>query len=181
MFVLSCSNIVISALKNVIPDLVRIPGYIVVIATFVTVVQMCMEAFVPAVYASLGLFIPLSVVNCIVLGRAEAFAAKNGVVPVSYTHLNKTYSAPLAPSTNLLRFLKKDELEISDEAMYWARLVRDASTIFDNTMTFRDTVIVNPLFMPIVFRGDYLPENLIFYNFDSLKERTCLLYTSRCV
>ena len=76
---------------------------------------------------------------------------------------NKTYSAPLAPSTNLLRFLKKDELEISDEAMYWARLVRDASTIFDNTMTFRDTVIVNPLFMPIVFRGDYLPENLIFY------------------
>ena len=79
---------------------------------------------------------------------------------------NKTYSAPLAPSTNLLRFLKKDELEISDEAMYWARLVRDASTAFDNTMTFRDTVIVNPLFMPIVFRGDYLPKNLIFYNFD---------------
>lgn len=69
MFVLICSNIVISALKNVIPDLVRIPGYIVVIATFVTVVQMCMEAFVPALYASLGLFIPLIVVNCIVLGR----------------------------------------------------------------------------------------------------------------
>ena len=66
MFVLICSNIVISALKNVIPDLVRIPGYIVVIATFVTVVQMCMEAFVPALYASLGLFIPLIVVNCIV-------------------------------------------------------------------------------------------------------------------
>ena len=60
MFVLICSNIVISALKNVIPDLVRIPGYIVVIATFVTVVQMCMEAFVPALYASLGLFIPLN-------------------------------------------------------------------------------------------------------------------------
>ena len=81
MFVLICSNIVISALKNVIPDLVRIPGYIVVIATFVTVVQMCMEAFVPALYASLGLFIPLIVVNCIVLGRAEAFAAKNGIIP----------------------------------------------------------------------------------------------------
>ena len=73
MFVLICSNIVISALKNVIPDLVRIPGYIVVIATFVTVVQMCM-----------GLFIPLIVVNCIVLGRAEAFAAKNGVVPSAF-------------------------------------------------------------------------------------------------
>ena len=80
MFVLICSNMVISALKNVIPDMVRIPGYIVVIATFVTVVQMCMEAFIPALYASLGLFIPLIVVNCIVLGRAEAFASKNGVL-----------------------------------------------------------------------------------------------------
>ena len=83
-FVLICSNVAISALKNVIPDMVRIPGYIVVIATFVTVVQMCMEAFVPALYASLGLFIPLIVVNCIVLGRAEAFAAKNGVVASAF-------------------------------------------------------------------------------------------------
>ena len=84
MFVLICSNMVISALKNVIPDMVRIPGYIVVIATFVTVVQMCMEAFISALYASLGLFIPLIVVNCIVLGRAEAFAAKNGVVASAF-------------------------------------------------------------------------------------------------
>ena len=84
MFVLICSNMVISALKNVIPDMVRIPGYIVVIATFVTVVQMCMEAFIPALYASLGLFIPLIVVNCIVLGRAEAFAAKNGGVDSAF-------------------------------------------------------------------------------------------------
>ena len=81
MFVLICSNIAISALKNVIPDMVRIPAYIVVIATFVTVVQMCMQAFVPDLYATLGLFIPLIVVICIVLGRAEAFAAKNGVIP----------------------------------------------------------------------------------------------------
>ena len=80
MFVLICSNIVISAVKNLIPDMVRIPAYIVVIATFVTVVQMCMQAFLPALYSTLGLFIPLIVVNCIVLGRAEAFAAKNGVV-----------------------------------------------------------------------------------------------------
>lgn len=84
MFVLIRSNMVISALKNVIPDMVRIPGYIVEIATFVTVVQMCMEAFIPALYASLGLFIPLIVVNCIVLGRAEAFAAKNGVVASAF-------------------------------------------------------------------------------------------------
>ncbi|MDL2264833.1 electron transport complex subunit E [Parabacteroides sp. OttesenSCG-928-G07] len=81
MFVLICSNAAISLLKKLIPDQVRIPAYIVVIATFVTVVQMCMEAYLPALYASLGLFIPLIVVNCIVLGRAEAFAAKNNVIP----------------------------------------------------------------------------------------------------
>lgn len=80
MFVLICSNIVISAIKNLIPDMVRIPSYIVVIASFVTLLQMVMQAFVPALYATLGLFIPLIVVNCIVLGRAEAFAAKNNPI-----------------------------------------------------------------------------------------------------
>ncbi len=79
MFVLVCSNVVISMLKNLIPDKVRIPAFIVVIATFVTLVQLLMQAYVPAIYATLGLFIPLIVVNCIVLGRAEAFAAKNTV------------------------------------------------------------------------------------------------------
>ena len=80
-FVLVCSNVVISLLKNLIPDKVRIPAFIVVIASFVTALQMCMQAFVPDIYATLGLFIPLIVVNCIILGRAEAFASKNGVVP----------------------------------------------------------------------------------------------------
>ena len=80
MFVLICSNIAISLLKNLIPDLVRIPAFIVVIATFVTIVEMAMNAYVPALADSLGIFIPLIVVNCIVLGRAEAFAAKNNVV-----------------------------------------------------------------------------------------------------
>lgn len=79
MFVLICSNIVISLLKNLIPDKVRIPAFIVVIASFVTMVQLAMQAYVPAIYETLGLFIPLIVVNCIVLGRAEAFAAKNSV------------------------------------------------------------------------------------------------------
>lgn len=83
-FVLICSNIVISAVKKLIPDLVRIPAYIVIIATFVTVVQLCMEAYTPALYASLGLYIPLIVVNCIVLGRAESFAAKNDVVASAF-------------------------------------------------------------------------------------------------
>lgn len=86
-FVLICSNIVISSIKNLIPDQVRIPAYVVVIAAFVTILQMCMEAYVPALYASLGLFIPLIVVNCIVLGRAEAFAAKNGVISSGFDGL----------------------------------------------------------------------------------------------
>jgi len=78
-FVLLGSNVVISLLKNIIPDNVRIPAYVVVIATFVSVVEMSMQAYLPALYDSLGIFIPLIVVNCIVLGRAEAFAAKNTV------------------------------------------------------------------------------------------------------
>ena len=79
MFVLICPNMVISMLKNVIPDMVRIPAFIVVIATFVTIIEMMMNAYVPELADSLGIFIPLIVVNCIVLGRAEAFASKNGV------------------------------------------------------------------------------------------------------
>ncbi len=82
-FVLFGSNTVVSAVKNLIPDNVRIPAYVVVIATFVTVVEMSMQAYLPALYDSLGLFIPLIVVNCIVLGRAEAFAAKNTVLKSS--------------------------------------------------------------------------------------------------
>lgn len=79
MFVLILSNIAISLIKNFIPDKVRIPAFIVVIASFVTVLQLLMEAYVPALYETLGVFIPLIVVNCIILGRAEAFASKNGV------------------------------------------------------------------------------------------------------
>lgn len=80
MGVLVCSNAVISMLRKVIPDQVRIPAFIVVIASFVTVLQMVMQAYLPELYATLGIFIPLIVVNCILLGRAEAFASKNGVV-----------------------------------------------------------------------------------------------------
>ena len=80
MFVLICSNIAISLIKNLVPDMVRIPIFVVVIASFVTLLQMIMQAFVPGLYATLGLFIPLIVVNCILLGRAEAFAAKNNPI-----------------------------------------------------------------------------------------------------
>src|SRR6056297_3317313 len=78
-FVLVMSNTVVSLIKNVIPPKVRIPSYIVVIASFVTVVDLSMNAYLPALHAQLGLFIPLIVVNCLVLGRAEAFASKNSL------------------------------------------------------------------------------------------------------
>lgn len=79
-FVLICSNIAISLIKNLTPDAVRIPVFVVVIASFVTVLQMCMAAFFPSINSSLGLYIPLIVVNCIILGRAEAFACKHGAL-----------------------------------------------------------------------------------------------------
>jgi electron transport complex protein RnfE len=78
-FVLICSNIIISLLRNIIPDKVRIPCFIVIIATFVTIVRMVMEAYLPDLYSSLGIFLPLIVVNCIILGRAESFASQNPV------------------------------------------------------------------------------------------------------
>lgn len=80
MFVLVCSNVVISLIKSITPDMVRIPVFVVVIASFVTILQMCLKAYLPAINESLGLFIPLIVVNCLILGRAEAFACKNGPV-----------------------------------------------------------------------------------------------------
>ncbi|NLN30494.1 MAG: electron transport complex subunit E, partial [Bacteroidales bacterium] len=79
-FVLICSNVVISLLSDLIPDKVRIPAFIVIIASFVTIVDLIMQAYVPDLYQALGIFIPLIVVNCIVLGRAEAFASKNKIL-----------------------------------------------------------------------------------------------------
>jgi len=80
-FVLVCSNLVVSAMRKVIPAGVRIPAFIVIIASFVTVVQLCMEAYFYDLYKALGIFIPLIVVNCVILGRAEAFASKNPLLP----------------------------------------------------------------------------------------------------
>jgi electron transport complex protein RnfE len=79
--VLLASNIVISAMRKIIPDSVRIPVYVVIIAAFVTMTDLLMHAFTPALYKALGIFIPLIVVNCIILGRAEAFANRNGIIP----------------------------------------------------------------------------------------------------
>lgn len=84
LFVLILSNIAISAVKSLIPDMIRIPCYIVIIASFVTVVDLLMAAYLPALHARLGIFIPLIVVNCIILGRAEAFASKNNIIQSIY-------------------------------------------------------------------------------------------------
>lgn len=81
IFVATCSNVVISMLRKFIPDKVRIPAYVVIIATFVTLVQMFLQAYIPSLYDSLGLFIPLIVVNCLILARAESFASKNKIFP----------------------------------------------------------------------------------------------------
>lgn len=80
MVILTMSNMMISLLRKVIPDSVRMPAYIVVVASFVTIVQLLLQGFIPSLYESLGIYIPLIVVNCIILGRAEAYASKNGVV-----------------------------------------------------------------------------------------------------
>lgn len=95
-FVLFGSNVVISLIKNLIPDKVRIPSYVVVIATFVSVVEMTMQAYLPALFESLGIFIPLIVVNCIVLGRAEAFASKNSVFKSALDGLGMGFGFALA-------------------------------------------------------------------------------------
>ena len=95
-FVLLMSNIIISALKHVIPDKVRIPSYIVIIATFVSMIDLLIQGFLPALSASLGVFIPLIVVNCIVLGRAEAFANKNSVLDSALDGLGMGIGFPIA-------------------------------------------------------------------------------------
>lgn len=81
MVVLALSNVIISALRNIIPDKVRIPAFIVIIASFVTVMELLLQAYIPFLYDSLGIYIPLIVVNCIILGRAEAYASKNPIIP----------------------------------------------------------------------------------------------------
>jgi electron transport complex protein RnfE len=95
-FVLIGSNVVISMLANVIPDKVRIPAYVVIIASFVTIVDLIMQAYVPSLYGKLGIFIPLIVVNCIVLGRAEAFANKNTVTASAFDGLGMGIGFTLA-------------------------------------------------------------------------------------
>ena len=95
-FVLVCSNIVVAMLRKLIPSKVRIPAFIIIIATFVTIVQLCMEAWVYGLYQALGIFIPLIVVNCLILGRAEAFASKRPVLDAAVDGLGMGLGFTLA-------------------------------------------------------------------------------------
>ena len=110
MFVLICSNVVISLIKNLVPDMVRIPIFVVVIASFVTLLQMVMQAYVPGLYATLGLFIPLIVVNCILLGRAEAFAAKNNPLASFFDGLGLGFTIALTLLGGVREFLGTGKL-----------------------------------------------------------------------
>lgn len=124
-FVLILSNVFISLLKNFIPDKVRIPCFIVVIASFVTVVQLVMQAYLPDIYETLGLFIPLIVVNCIVLGRAEAFASKNKVWPSLLDGAGMGFGFTLALTT--LGCIR--EILGNGSIFNWHFLPEDANTI----------------------------------------------------
>lgn len=95
-FVLTCSNCIISMLRNFIPDKVRIPAFILVICTFVTLTQMLLQAFIPVLYDALGIFLPLIVVNCIILARAEAFAQNNAVLPAIFDGIGMGFGFTIA-------------------------------------------------------------------------------------
>lgn len=125
LFVLILSNIAISSVKNIIPDMVRIPCFIVIIASFVTVVDLLMAAYLPTLHAQLGIFIPLIVVNCIILGRAEAFASKNNILQSIYDAVGMGIGFTLALSVlGLTR-----EILGSGSAFGWSFVGEEADTI----------------------------------------------------
>ena len=130
-FVLVGSNVVISLLRNIIPDKIRIPAFVVIICTFVTLVEMLVKAFVPALYASLGMFIPLIVVNCIILARAEAFASKNGVL-LTYPGENRPDAQASVTCRRLQLFAlmtgqQAGQVQITGDATVLKRLLAYAS------------------------------------------------------
>lgn len=125
LFVLILSNIAISSVKNLIPDMVRIPCFIVIIASFVTVVDLLMAAYLPTLHAQLGIFIPLIVVNCIILGRAEAFASKNNILQSIYDAIGMGVGFTLAlTALGLTR-----EILGSGSVFGWSFVGEEADTI----------------------------------------------------
>ncbi|MBQ7276291.1 MAG: electron transport complex subunit E [Bacilli bacterium] len=152
-FVLLMSNIVVSLIRKIVPSEIRIPVYIVIIATFVSIVEMLMAAYLPSLSDSLGVFIPLIVVNCIVLGRAEAFASKNGVLPSIMDALGMAvgYTMILALIASIREILGSGTLTI------WGSLVLDINKLFgsNETLPIFSSFFISPA-------GAYLVLGIIF-------------------
>jgi len=154
LFVLTLSNLVVSLIRKIVPNEIRIPVYIVIIASFVTIVKMLMQAFVPALNDSLGIFIPLIVVNCIILGRAEAFASKNTPLDSVVDAIGMTvgFTAVIAIISTIREFLGTGVITV------WGSLALDVNKIFledDKTFDVFTKFFVSPA-------GAYIVLGLLF-------------------
>lgn len=161
LFVLIMSNMLISAIRKIVPSEIRIPVYIVIIATFVTIVDMVMAAFLPDLHASLGIFIPLIVVNCIILGRAEAFASDNNVYSsiVDAVGMAIGYTLILALISFIREFLGTGVVTI------WGSLALDVNKLFgDEKLPFFTTFFTSPA-------GAYIVLGIIFGAFAAIRNR----------
>ncbi len=152
LFVLTMSNLIISLIRKMVPNEIRIPVYIAVIATFVTIVKMLLQAFLPSLNSSLGIFIPLIVVNCIILGRAEAFASQNGPLSsvVDAIGMSIGYTAILALISIVREFLGSGTITV------WGDLVLNINKLFDkDKLDIFSNFFVSPA-------GAYIVLGLIF-------------------
>lgn len=169
MIVLICSNIAISALRKIIPDKVRIPAYIVIIASFVTIVQMIVKAFVPALDKSLGVFLPLIVVNCIILGRAEAFANKNGVIASAVDGLGMGigFTMALCCMASIREIIGAGTIFSGAESL----LSIAGITGFDGFTLFDETSAINPMTIFILAPGGFFTFGILMACANKLAER----------
>lgn len=166
--VLLCSNIVISALRKVIPQKVRIPAYIVIIASFVTIIQLLVKAFVPALDSALGVYLPLIVVNCIILGRAEAFASKNAVLASALDGLGMGIGFTAA------LFLMSTVREILGSGTFLSG-IKDLLAVFSSDITFNGFKIPflseNPLTIFVLAPGGFFVFGILIALSNKLAER----------
>lgn len=166
--VLLCSNIVISALRKVIPQKVRIPAYIVIIASFVTIIQLMVKAFVPALDSALGVYLPLIVVNCIILGRAEAFASKNAVLASALDGLGMGIGFTAA------LFLMSTVREILGSGTFLSG-IKDLLAVFSSDITFNGFKIPflseNPLTIFVLAPGGFFVFGILIALSNKLAER----------
>lgn len=166
--VLLCSNIVISALRKIIPQKVRIPAYIVIIASFVTIIQLLVKAFVPALDTALGVYLPLIVVNCIILGRAEAFASKNAVLASALDGLGMGIGFTAA------LFLMSTVREILGSGTFLSG-IKDLLAVFSGDITFNGFTIPflneNPLTIFVLAPGGFFVFGIMIALSNKLAER----------